>query len=49
MRELTEATDLCLANGRLNPAAVGYTRSPRHRTHLRGWGGRGSEPLVSLR
>lgn len=38
MRELTEAKDLCLANGTLNPAAVGYTRSQRHRTNLRGWG-----------
>ena len=31
-REITEAVDLTLANGRLNPAAVGWTRSPLHRT-----------------
>jgi hypothetical protein len=42
-REITEAVDLTLGNGRLNPAAVGWTRSPLHRTdgvgHGRvGWG-----------
>jgi hypothetical protein len=37
-RELTEPVDLCLPNGRLNPAAVGWTRRPLHRANLRGWG-----------
>lgn len=36
--ELTEPIDLCLPNGRLNPAAVGRSRTPLHRTPLRGWG-----------
>ena len=31
-REITEPVDLTLANGRLNPDAVGWTRSPVHRT-----------------
>ncbi|SDT34470.1 DUF2804 domain-containing protein [Microlunatus soli] len=37
-REITEPVDLCLPSGRLNPAAVGWTRSPVHRANLRGWG-----------
>ncbi|MBX6752235.1 MAG: DUF2804 domain-containing protein [Micromonosporaceae bacterium] len=37
-REITEPVDLCLPNGRLNPAAVGWTRRPLHRANLRGWG-----------
>ena len=37
-REITEPVDLCLANGRLNPAAVGWTRKPLHRANLKGWG-----------
>ncbi|MET7396484.1 DUF2804 domain-containing protein [Dactylosporangium sp. NPDC005572] len=37
-REITEPVDLCLPGGRLNPAAVGWTRRPLHRTGLRGWG-----------
>ena len=37
-REITEPVDLCLPSGRLNPAAVGWTRHPLHRTALRGWG-----------
>ena len=37
-REITEPVDLCLSNGRLNPAAVGWTRRPLHRANLRGWG-----------
>lgn len=37
-RELTEAVDLCLPDGTLNPAAVGWTRKPLHRANLRGWG-----------
>lgn len=39
-REITEAVDLCLPDGRLNPAAVGWTRHPVHRANLRGWGRR---------
>jgi hypothetical protein len=31
-REITEPLDLTLPNGRLNPAAVGWTRTPLHRT-----------------
>lgn len=38
MREITEAVDLCDARGNLNPGAVGWTRSPLHRTPLTGWG-----------
>lgn len=43
LREITEPVDLCLPNGRLNPAALGRTRTPLHRTPLhrtplRGWG-----------
>ncbi len=30
--EITDAVDLCLPNGRLNPAAVGFTRTPLHNT-----------------
>ncbi len=37
-RELTREVDLCLPNGRLNPAAVGWTRKPLHRANLKGWG-----------
>ncbi|MCK2215705.1 DUF2804 domain-containing protein [Actinomadura sp. ATCC 31491] len=37
-REITEPVDLCLPGGRLNPAAVGWTRRPLHRANLRGWG-----------
>lgn len=36
--EITEPVDLCDASGRLNPAAVGWTRRPLHRANLRGWG-----------
>lgn len=38
LAEITEPVDLCLGNGRLNPAALGRTRTPLHRTPLRGWG-----------
>ncbi len=31
-REITEPIDLCLPDGRLDPAAVGWTRTPLHRT-----------------
>lgn len=37
-REITEPVALCLANGRLNPAAVGWTRQALHDTRLPGWG-----------
>lgn len=37
-RELTEPVDLCLPDGTLNPAAVGWSRRPLHRANLRGWG-----------
>ncbi|MFF9342570.1 MULTISPECIES: DUF2804 domain-containing protein [unclassified Streptomyces] len=36
--ELTSPVDLCLPDGRLNPAAVGWTRRPLHSAELRGWG-----------
>lgn len=36
--EITEPVDLCLPDGRLNPAAVGWTRHPLHRANLKGWG-----------
>ncbi|GHJ48196.1 hypothetical protein Cs7R123_55380 [Catellatospora sp. TT07R-123] len=36
--ELTSPVDLCLPDGRLNPAAVGWTRRPLHTANLRGWG-----------
>jgi len=38
LRELTEPVELCLPDGRLNPASVGFTRRPLHRAGLRGWG-----------
>lgn len=37
-REITRPVDLCLADGRLNPAAVGWSRQPLHRANMRGWG-----------
>lgn len=37
-REITETTELCLPSGKLNPAAVGWTRRALHRTGLPGWG-----------
>ncbi|NUP29154.1 MAG: DUF2804 domain-containing protein [Nocardia sp.] len=39
-REITQPVDLCRPDGRLNPAAVGWTRRPLHRAGLRGWGRR---------
>jgi len=38
VRELFDEVDLCLADGSLDPAAVGWSRRPLHRTNLRGWG-----------
>ncbi len=37
-REITEPVGLCLPDGRLNPAAVGWSRQPLHRANLSGWG-----------
>ncbi|MEV6929088.1 DUF2804 domain-containing protein [Dactylosporangium sp. NPDC051485] len=37
-REITEPVELCRADGRLNPDAVGWSRRPLHRAGLRGWG-----------
>ena len=37
-REIVGEVDLCLPDGRLNPAAVGWTRKPLHNANLRGWG-----------
>lgn len=34
--ELTAPVDLCLPNGRLNPAAIGFSRVPVHLSNLRG-------------
>ena len=36
--EITTPVDLCLPDGRLNRGAVGWSRTPLHRTNLRGWG-----------
>lgn len=36
--EITTPVDLCLPDGRLNPSAVGWSRTPLHRANLRGWG-----------
>lgn len=37
-REITAPVDLCLRDGRLNPQAVGWSRTPLHTADLRGWG-----------
>ena len=37
-REIVAPVDMCLPNGRLNPAAVGWSRQPMHRANLKGWG-----------
>lgn len=37
-REITDPVDLCLPDGALNPAAVGWSRRPLHRGNLTGWG-----------
>ncbi len=36
--EIVEPVDMCLADGRINPAAVGFSRHPVHVSNLRGWG-----------
>lgn len=38
LEEITTAVDLCDDRGRLDPAAVGWSRTPLHRPNLRGWG-----------
>ena len=40
MKELLEPVDLCSADGRLNPAAIGWARRPLVRANLRGRFGR---------
>ncbi|WP_431684032.1 DUF2804 domain-containing protein [Kitasatospora sp. KL5] len=35
---ITGPVDLCLPDGRVDPAAVGWSRRPLHRANLRGWG-----------
>ena len=37
-REITEPVDLCLPDGHLDPAAVGWARRPLVNPNLRGWG-----------
>ncbi|NLG20246.1 MAG: DUF2804 domain-containing protein [Actinomycetales bacterium] len=37
-REITDPVDIALPNGRLNPRAVGWSRTPLHTDSLRGWG-----------
>ncbi len=37
-RELTAPVDLCLDNGHVNPAAIGWTRRPLHRANTNWWG-----------
>ena len=37
-REITQAVDLCDARGRLNPAAMGWSRTPLISANLQGWG-----------
>ncbi|WP_274630327.1 DUF2804 domain-containing protein [Arvimicrobium flavum] len=37
-REITAPVDLCRPDGTLNPAAVGWSRTPLHTANLKGWG-----------
>ncbi|MEV7173927.1 DUF2804 domain-containing protein [Streptomyces sp. NPDC093224] len=37
-REITGPVGLCLPDGRLDPAAVGWSRRPLHRSAIPGWG-----------
>lgn len=37
-REIVDPVDLCHPDGSLDPAAVGWSRTPLHRANLRGWG-----------
>lgn len=39
-KEITSPVDMCRPDGRLNPAAVGWSRFPQHNTDLRGFAGR---------
>lgn len=36
--EILQPVDLCAARGKVNPAAIGWTRHPMHRANLSGWG-----------
>jgi hypothetical protein len=45
-REITEPLDLTLPSGRLNPAAVGWTGTPLHRTDGIGRGRVGRCPIA---
>jgi len=36
MREITHPVDLCISTGRLDPAAIGWSRRPLHRCNLSG-------------
>lgn len=37
-RELTSPVDLCLDSGHVNPAAIGWSRTPLHRANTNYWG-----------
>ncbi|MGW1893507.1 DUF2804 domain-containing protein [Streptomyces sp. NPDC002004] len=37
-REITAPVELCFPDGSLNPAAVGWSRHPVHRSRIPGWG-----------
>jgi len=37
-REITQPVSLCTPGGRLDPRAIGFTRTPLHHANLRGWG-----------
>ncbi|MEU8585929.1 DUF2804 domain-containing protein [Streptomyces sp. NPDC048664] len=37
-REITAPVDLCRADGRVDPAAIGWSRHPLHRCRIPGWG-----------
>ncbi|MBB6119980.1 DUF2804 domain-containing protein [Nocardiopsis algeriensis] len=39
-REITSPVDLCTPDGRLNPEAVGWSRTPVHHCAMPGWGRR---------
>lgn len=39
-KELHQPVDMCLKNGTLNEAAVGWSRFPVHNANLKGWGRR---------
>jgi len=37
-REILAPVNMCLADGSLNPEAVGWSRTPMHNANLKGWG-----------